>query len=495
MSTISLIIPVYNKAPFLKRCLDSVEKQANSTLEVIVIDDGSTDGSSKICDEYSDKFEIYHMENGGVSVARNFGLDKAKGDYVSFLDADDLLADGALEAMLREAKTGKNIIQFGQYRCRTYTTLNNIPYNSPEGYYSFDFIPKYWVMVWNKIYKRSFLAENQIKFKKGMQFGEDTLFNAEAILANNGLYHSSQNTVIHCLDDMDSLCRGGANYKRIEKLDNELCNLLGAQTDSEKIKWAETAINEHRGSKFYRKHGFNKGLKGLFDVVYFVKDSPTNEELKYSLRSVEQNWRCRNVVFYGGCPKDLKPNKHYRVEQNEISKWKNVRKMMEAAFKNDELTENIWLFNDDFFVMKPGLEDMPPQYNGDLFAHIERVERRHGGPNEWTKLLNNLAFELIFAGKGTLNYEVHKPMLINRKKALEVLKKFPDVHGFRALYGNYWKIGGQSKHDMKCLVIDYPIENIKEWEFLSTQDDSFEVGTAGQFIRSKFLNKSRFENN
>lgn len=491
---ISLIIPVYNKAPYLKRCLDSVAKQTNKSLQVIVIDDGSTDGGDKICDEYRKIFEVYHWNNFGVSAARNFGLKKAKGEYVSFLDADDILADGAIKAMLKETKSGENIIQFGQYRCRNYEALNNVPYNSPEGFYSFDYIPRYWVMVWNKIYKRSFLDEHEVKFREGMQFGEDTVFNAECILANGGLYHAPENTVIHCWEDENSLCRGGANRKRISKLDDELCKLLEAQTDSDKIMWMETAINEHRGSKFYRKHGFYKGLKGRFDVVYFVKDTPTNEELRYSLRSVEQNWKCRNVVFYGGCPDGLTPDKHYKVEQNQSSKWKNVRKMMKEAFQNNELTENIWIFNDDFFIMKPGLEDMPPQYNGELFAHINRVEQRHrGSQTEWTKLLRDLAFALMYAGKGRLNYEVHKPMLINRKKALVVLDKFPDVHGFRGLYGNYWEIGGRSKHDMKCLVLDYPIEKIKDWEFLSTQDESFERGTVGKYIKNQFPNKSRFE--
>lgn len=491
---ISLIIPVYNKAPFLKRCLDSVAGQINDSVQVIVIDDGSTDESGAICDKYNDKFEIYHTENNGVSMARNLGLEKAKGEYVSFLDADDLLAENAISYMIAESKSGKNLIQFGQFRCKTIELFTSMPRRSPKGFYNFDFIPKYWVMVWNKIYKMSFLEHSKIRFKKGMQFGEDTLFNAECILANGGLYHSEFNTIIHCLEDENSLCRGGANYQRIKNLDTELCKLAEKQTNLDKKKWVETAINEHRASKFYRKYGFYRGLKGLFDVVYFVKDTPNNEELKYSLRSVEQNWKFRDVVFYGGCPKDLTPDKHYKVVQDQRTKWQNVRKMMAEAFNNDELTENIWIFNDDFFVMEPGFVDMPPQYNGDLFAHSENVKRRHGGkPMAWTNILDDLATALLLEGKDTLNYEVHKPMLINRKKALEVLLKFPDVHGFRSLYGNYWKIGGESKHDMKCLVLDYPSEKFKDWEFLSTQDDSFERGNVGLWIKDKFKDKSRFE--
>lgn len=89
---ISVIIPVYNVEKYLKRCLDSVINQTYKNLEIILIDDGSTDNSGKICDEYAQKDEriiVIHKENGGVSSARNKGLDICIGDYISFIDSDD----------------------------------------------------------------------------------------------------------------------------------------------------------------------------------------------------------------------------------------------------------------------------------------------------------------------------------------------------------------------------------------------------------------------
>ena len=491
---ISLIIPVYNKSEYLRRCLDSVAKQMQDGVQVIVVDDGSTDGCGAICDEYKDKFEVYHKKNEGVSVARNYGIKKAKGDYITFLDADDLLADGAIEAMIRETGSKRNIIQFGQFRGKTLESVGGIPYRACEGVYMLDYIPRYWVVVWNKLYKKSFVMDNNIWFKKDMHFGEDTVFNVDCILANHGLYHSSENTVIHCWEDTNSLCRGNTKREDIKKLDDELCRIADAQTEKIKKEWLYTAINEHRASKFYRKHGFLRGPRGDYDIVYFLKDTESNEELRYSLRSVEKNWKYRNIVFYGGCPKGIKPDKVYMVSQDKKTKWDNVRKMMLEAFSNNDLTEDIWIFNDDFFIMRDGLVDLPPQYNGDIFAHSENVKRRHGRrPNEWTDILDDLGFELLMDDKTTFNYEVHKPMLINRKKAIEVLKRYPNTHGFRSLYGNYWNIGGVSRHDMKCLVLDYPREKLESWEFLSTQDDSFELGEAGRLIREKFPDKSRFE--
>lgn len=89
---ISAIVPVYNVCMFLARCIESLINQKYPAVEIILIDDGSTDGSDKICDEYADKHEsikVIHIQNGGVSNARNIGLDMATGEYVTFVDSDD----------------------------------------------------------------------------------------------------------------------------------------------------------------------------------------------------------------------------------------------------------------------------------------------------------------------------------------------------------------------------------------------------------------------
>lgn len=96
---ISIIIPVYNVEKYLRECLDSIVNQNASNYEVILIDDGSTDGSPKICDDYTDRYakvSVIHRKNGGVSSARNAGLDVAKGEWIWFVDADDYVADSSL---------------------------------------------------------------------------------------------------------------------------------------------------------------------------------------------------------------------------------------------------------------------------------------------------------------------------------------------------------------------------------------------------------------
>ena len=495
---VSLIITVYNKAPFLRRCLDSVANQTSQNAEVWIIDDCSADGSDKICDEYGEKNKwvvIHNAVNKGVSEARNIGLDNAKGDYVTFLDADDVLLPNAIEIMEKVSDRGYNIYQFCQQRCRNYEIRNNKVYGAPKGHYDLFYIPKYWVLVWNKLYKRSFLLENKIRFKKGMQFGEDTLFNTRCILANEGLYQAPQATVVHCVDDKESLCRGHLSLERINELDDELCKLAAQQTEQNQNKWMKVAINEHRNSKLYAKYGFGKEAIGKHDIVYFVKDEPENEELRYSLRSVEQNFSYRNVWFCGGCPDGLKPDKHFDLKQEEFVKWDRVRAMIAKVCENDEISEDFWLFNDDFFILKP-MKGMKPQYNGELKPYIEYTESKHNGiADGFTIRLRQAYQDLTKAGLTTLNYEVHKPMLINRKKALEVLRAFPNTPCFRSLYGNYFAIGGEDKHDMKIKIENYAkilsVQNF--WDFVSTDDKSFKNGNIGEFLREKFDKKCRFE--
>lgn len=269
-----------------------------------------------------------------------------------------------------------------------------------------------------------------------------------------------------------------------------------AEGNEEAAKWLTKVITRHHNSKTFNKFGFGRAERGKYDIVYFVKDCTTNEELRYSLRSVEKNFKYHDVWFYGGCPVNLKPDHHVAVVQSEPSKWERVRAMMMKACENDSITEDFWLFNDDFFILRPVPEDIPPYYNGSIYKQIVKVENRHGMvSNDYTRRLRHLIETLDRAHKGHNNYGVHKPMLINRKKMLEVLRLFPDEPMSRALYGNYWEIGGVRRKDMKIRVNSYEfMDEVKtQWDFLSTSDESFNGGNVGAFIREKFTNKTRFE--
>ena len=115
---ISVILPVYNNVQYLEECLDSVLAEEKLSIEIVAIDDGSTDGSEQILDDYAGKYEnirVFHQENSGVSVARNLGLEKANGEYICYLDSDDRYCPGVLEKGLALSSEKKLDVLFFTY--------------------------------------------------------------------------------------------------------------------------------------------------------------------------------------------------------------------------------------------------------------------------------------------------------------------------------------------------------------------------------------------
>ena len=222
------------------------------------------------------------------------------------------------------------------------------------------------------------------------------------------------------------------------------------------------------------------------DIVYFVKDTDTNEELKYSLRSLV-NFPHGKVWFYGGCPKDLKPDYHVKVNQDQPTKWQNIFKMFKLVCDNDNITKDFWLFNDDFFVMKP-VKDGPNWFEGDLYKRVVTLEDKHNGITPYSQQLRYTLQELEGMGCTTINYALHVPMLINREKGKE-LSNIIDGPMIRCAYGNYFNVGGTNHKDVK---IDSKTKLYKDGEYLSTNDKSF-TGEVGKQIRELFKNKCKYE--
>lgn len=500
MAKISIIIPVYNKAPWLERCFDSLVNQTDKDFEVIIINDGSTDGSADICKKYAKEngWSLYLQANAGVSVARNLGIDRASGDYIAFLDADDSYTKDAIKVMKNMTKDFKyNIIQFGQYRAGT-----RLHAQAPRGDYELpNCTVEFWEFTTNKLYRLSFLRENKIRFIEGLQFGEDEMFNVEAFIANHGFRQASVALYNHYFDDTNSLCRGGLDLAKLTVLDKLLRERIvklvqdGGDQWVDGAEWLIKQCRTHYNSKTFKRFGFEQKPRGDYDIVYFVKNAPNNEELKYSLRSVEQNWFYKDVWFYGGCPKDLEPDYYVKAVQNAPTKWENVRNMMLEVCQNDEITEDFWLFNDDFFILKP-IKEFEPRYDGTLTTKIQEIrDKHHGEDSEWSKNLGKLQKLLKKHGKSEFCYAIHEPMLINRKKMLEVLKMFPNEPMQRALYGNWWSIGGVQEKDPKYTLPEMNdiADKIVQHDIISTSDESFRAGYVGKWLRDKFPNKSRFE--
>lgn len=118
---ISIVVPIYNVAQYLSDCMKSILAQEGDDLEIILVDDGSTDSSGKLCDQYAAKYDcvrVIHQKNAGLSAARNAGIEDAKGDFITFVDSDDMLAPGFINKALELAETHQaDFISFSDVRC------------------------------------------------------------------------------------------------------------------------------------------------------------------------------------------------------------------------------------------------------------------------------------------------------------------------------------------------------------------------------------------
>ena len=116
----------------------------------------------------------------------------------------------------------------------------------------------------------------------------------------------------------------------------------------------------------------------MYDVVYILKSDAAPDELRYSLRSICENLNFRKVWFYCGKPDGLEPDVHVPMIQTGSSKWEKARSSLVAVCKNDDITKKFWLFNDDFYVLKP-CKNTKPYHRGLLQDHVKLIEKKRGG--------------------------------------------------------------------------------------------------------------------
>lgn len=201
MPKVSIIIPVYNTEEYLAACFESVRGQSFKDFEVLLVDDGSTDGSGLICDEFvrkDERFTVFHKENGGVSAARNLGLEKARGEWVYFVDSDDEILPGGLQTLVncisddvdivlggyeRHDEDGENVYRVGD---RVITLLDKEEslsslYEGHGKYYD------YLTYGCIRLLRHSVIQEQKLRFNTGLRNKEDTLFLTQYICRSNGI--------------------------------------------------------------------------------------------------------------------------------------------------------------------------------------------------------------------------------------------------------------------------------------------------------------------
>lgn len=291
---VTIIVPVYNVEKYLKKCVNSILNQTYENIEIILVDDGSMapDTSAIICDEYAKKDErikVIHKTNGGLSSARNVGLDIAKGDYIYFVDSDDWIDKNTIKdniTILTEKKADiicfnyHVVDEFGNYLKSGYTKIKEEFSDEllRSGLYKGNFS----CIVCNKIYKKS-LWEN-LRFPIGLKFEDsyilpDILAKAEKIIGNDNYYYyyfrGNNNSITHTTDQITR------QYIVIEILLHKL------------------EIVE----KFYKSY-YNECLKDI--IKEYLKIYNMNCFLKFAKKEEVDLWKC----FI---------NKYYEVAKNKIS--------------------------------------------------------------------------------------------------------------------------------------------------------------------------------
>lgn len=226
------------------------------------------------------------------------------------------------------------------------------------------------------------------------------------------------------------------------------------------------------------------------DIVYFVKESATNEELRYSLRSVDKNFPHRHVWFIGGKPFGLNPDRWIHLVQNQSTKWDNTSMLFKTACKTPEISEDFVLFNDDFFVMKP-VNCMPYYSDGTIARRVQQLQKKYNKDSSYSKRLTDTIRLLESAGFPTISYAVHYPIIINKKEMLETFERFPSGLMWRSIYGNHHKKPVVTVKD--CKINEVNRTPSSEAVFLSTQDATFKSGIAGRYIRANFPDKCKYE--
>lgn len=285
----SIIIPVYNVENYILECVDSVLSQSLSEYEIILIDDGSTDKSKLICDQLEKKHETistYHKENGGLSSARNLGIDKAKGIYLVFLDSDDILIHSdALKRLKEILNTGVDLLLTVPYEFDINGTINHdyaeldmergVIYDGSEAVDSLYRANDIWVtMVQTKVVRRTFCKQKSLIFMNGI-FHEDDEWIARLLLAYPTVQISNE-VFYGYRHRSDSIISSTSDEKTFKKtcdriiVAHSMLTNVRARESQEYQKYAAKyylrALSDYHTMSNKQKRGFLRFLKKYDDI-------------------------------------------------------------------------------------------------------------------------------------------------------------------------------------------------------------------------------------
>lgn len=227
MPVVSVIVPVYNVEKYIEKSVKSIRNQTLKDIEILLVDDGSADTSGEICDQMAKedpRIRVFHKKNGGVSSARNLGLDNAMGDYISFCDADDWMEPDMLETLYKMAVEHKEMIPMVGHsrdfsnrivRVENYSDIQTL--SIEETLYYLHIRKRVYHYIVDKLFEKEMVGE--IRFTEGLISGEDYTFLITVLMNSKGIVGTSE-PKYHYIQRQNSFCNGGYNPAIKKSLDN-----------------------------------------------------------------------------------------------------------------------------------------------------------------------------------------------------------------------------------------------------------------------------------
>lgn len=226
---ISIIVPIYNVEKFLPICVESLLNQIYTNLEIILVDDGSTDNSPEICDNFAlkdSRIKVIHKENGGMSDARNAGIEIATGDYIGFVDSDDYIEKEMYQTMLAEAlENDAQIVECDSYavykddKTEVYKSFDYKLYtNNRDIIYGYIREGTIQTVVWNKLYTRDIIGDIRFEFGK---YHEDEIFTYQVLAKTTRLVHINK-LYYYYVQRKGSVMNSGFSLKYLDAIEGGL---------------------------------------------------------------------------------------------------------------------------------------------------------------------------------------------------------------------------------------------------------------------------------
>lgn len=296
---VSLVIPIYNAGTFLRRCLDSVKQQTYKNFECILVDDGSTDESGMICDDYAfedKRFRVIHSSNKGVSHARNAGIKEANGRYIVFIDSDDVVSPSYLNNLLvidSRCDLVLSGIRFVNFDGEEIKTSNFISFYDKD--FSIDQLKK---MISTKMintacakrFKKDIIRQFQLSFDSRYNLAEDTLFVSRYLSCIHSVCSIQEIDYLYYNNEINSLSSFDITYvNRLYRINQEIANILECnfQGISQTKEWDRRICSVFEDAIFYvlTEKDFNDKDKLLF--LSQIMKSPEYKEVSISSSFME----------------------------------------------------------------------------------------------------------------------------------------------------------------------------------------------------------------